>query len=43
MIYHSDAATLFNYIYCMNPEISPWMVIADKQRYNDFKREQEEK
>lgn len=24
----------------MNPEISPWMVIADKQRYNDIKREQ---
>lgn len=27
----------------MNPEISPWMLIADKQRQSDLRREQEER
>ena len=27
----------------MNPEVSPWMVIADRQRLMDLKREEEEK
>lgn len=27
----------------MNPEISPWMLIADKQRQSDLRRQQEER
>lgn len=41
LIYDLQSYDIYKYIYCMNPEISPWMLIADKQRYNDLKREHE--